>query len=181
MEKLRFTLFSVVVLVVLGLVAYWAVATIQSGSEHATTETIERLQAENENLRREVELLKSDLRTSESKLAELTATPEDTEGEGTDPVSTEPDVYKNQSLIDELEKLISDGIFMKVGSRGTRVGTVQKFLNVYNDTSKRVDNDYGNGTKADVTAFQRAEGLTADGEAGKQTFSKMVEWLKEQG
>ncbi|MBI2630677.1 peptidoglycan-binding protein [Candidatus Nomurabacteria bacterium] len=70
---------------------------------------------------------------------------------------------------------------MKVGSKGTRVGTIQKFLNLYNKTSKPVDNDYGPGLKADVTAYQKAAGTTADGETGPATYKKMIEWLKKQG
>ena len=70
---------------------------------------------------------------------------------------------------------------MKVGSKGTRVGTVQNFLNLYNKTSKRVDNDYGKTTKTDVIAFQKAVGLTQDGETGPTTYKKMIEWLKKQG
>ncbi|KKT19097.1 MAG: hypothetical protein UW02_C0015G0001, partial [Candidatus Nomurabacteria bacterium GW2011_GWB1_43_7] len=44
---------------------------------------------------------------------------------------------------------------------------------------KRVDNDYGAGTKTDVMNFQKAEGLSADGEAGPNTFLKMIDWLEE--
>ncbi|MCE9548824.1 peptidoglycan-binding protein [Candidatus Nomurabacteria bacterium] len=69
---------------------------------------------------------------------------------------------------------------MKEKSRGTRVGTVQTFLNIYNGTTKKVDNDYGAGTKADVIKFQKAVGLTADGEAGPSTFAKMIDWLETQ-
>ncbi|HBB54043.1 TPA: hypothetical protein DHS24_02780 [Candidatus Nomurabacteria bacterium] len=69
---------------------------------------------------------------------------------------------------------------MKEKSQGTRVGTVQTFLNIYNNTSKLVDNDYGPGTKTDVMNFQKAEGITVDGEAGPGTFRKMIEWLKKQ-
>lgn len=84
------------------------------------------------------------------------------------------------SLIAALEKLITDNVLMKEGSRGTRVGTVQQFLNVYNNTSSGVDNDYGPGTKSKVSAFQKAVGLTADGQAGPATYKKMIEWLQKQ-
>jgi peptidoglycan hydrolase-like protein with peptidoglycan-binding domain len=88
--------------------------------------------------------------------------------------------YKHQSLINDLQKLVTDKVFMKVGSQGTRVGTVQTFLNIYNNTSKRVDNDFGAGTKTDLIVFQKAEKITADGEAGPATFQKMIDWLKKQ-
>jgi mannosyl-glycoprotein endo-beta-N-acetylglucosaminidase len=94
--------------------------------------------------------------------------------------STSGTSTKHQSLINELQKLADDKVYMKQGSQGTRVGTVQNFLNIYNKTSKKIDNDYGAGTKKDVAAFQKAQGLTADGEAGPTTFSKMVAWLKKQ-
>lgn len=82
------------------------------------------------------------------------------------------------SLISQLEKLIADTVLMKEGSRGTRVGTVQEFLNVYNGTSNKVDNDYGPGTKTKVANFQKAVGLTADGQAGPNTYQKMIDWLE---
>jgi murein L,D-transpeptidase YcbB/YkuD len=83
-------------------------------------------------------------------------------------------------LIGRIERLIEDEVFMKVGSRGTRVGTVQEFLNIYNGTDSRIDNDYGNGTKDKVQKFQSAEGLGADGQAGPNTYNAMIDWLKEQ-
>lgn len=86
----------------------------------------------------------------------------------------------HSDLISRLQKLISDKVLMKEGSRGTRVGTVQDFLNVYNKTSGGVDNDYGAGTKTKVAAFQKAQGLTADGQAGPATYQKMIDWLNKQ-
>ena len=81
-------------------------------------------------------------------------------------------------LISRLEGLVADNVLMKGGSRGTRVGTVQEFLNVYNGTNNRVDNDYGPGTETRVREFQRAQNLTADGQTGPNTYRKMIEWLQ---
>ncbi len=86
---------------------------------------------------------------------------------------------EQQDVLDALGRLIDDNIYMKKGSRGTRVGTVQKFLNFYFDTNKTVDNDYGPGTLADVKKFQSEEGLDADGLAGPATYKKMIEVLKQ--
>lgn len=83
----------------------------------------------------------------------------------------------------ELEALVNDyGGLMKVGSKGSRVGTIQKFLNIYNDKdiNTGVDNDYGPGTSEKVKAFQSAEGLTADGQAGPGTYGAMLKWLEGQ-
>lgn len=98
------------------------------------------------------------------------------------PTNTTPSATSGEysDLIARLQKLITDNILMKEGSRGTRVGTVQEFLNVYNKTSGGLDNDYGAGTKAKVAAFQKAQGLTADGQAGPATYQKMIDWLNKQ-
>lgn len=84
----------------------------------------------------------------------------------------------HSDLIRRLQGLIDDNILMKEGSRGTRVGTVQEFLNLYNNTSNGIDNDYGPGTKSKVAAFQKAVGLSADGQAGPNTYKKMINWLE---
>lgn len=91
-----------------------------------------------------------------------------------EPKSTNP---QHAELVAELQKLVTDGVFMKVGSRGTRVGTIQKFLNIYEGTSKKIDNDYGGGTKTGVSSFQKTAGLSVDGETGPNTYKAMIAWL----
>ena len=85
---------------------------------------------------------------------------------------------ENKELVQELEKLIHDKVYMKKGSRGTRVGVVQKFLNKYLEKETRVDNDYGPQTVERVKQFQKKEGLDPDGQAGPQTYAKMIEVLE---
>ncbi len=183
MDKLKFGLFSIVVLGTLGLVWYWSVSTIESGSEHALQEKIQQLEQENVTLVKQVKELESGLAvldTKEETVATATTKTEEkpvtTTTTTTTPSTTTTD--KDQSLINELQKLVDDKINMKQGSAGARVGTVQKFLNRYNNTTTKIDNDYGAGTVKLVTAFQKAEGLSADGEAGATTFNKMIAWLK---
>jgi peptidoglycan hydrolase-like protein with peptidoglycan-binding domain len=91
----------------------------------------------------------------------------------------EPVSEEYADLIARLEGLIEDVVIMRDGSRGTRVGTVQEFLNIYFDRSDTVDNAFGPGTEARVRDFQRAEGLTADGQAGPNTYRAMIEALEE--
>lgn len=79
-------------------------------------------------------------------------------------------------LAAELQKLIDDKVLMKKGSRGTRVGTVQKFLIEYG-IKMTADNDYGDSTVAAVKKFQSDQKLSADGQAGPGTYKKMIEWL----
>ncbi len=178
METLKSWMLSVCVLAVVGGLGYFAFTSMESGAEHVKNEKISQLEEENERLEKEVEDLTKEL--DKYKPAEVvveTPAPE----ESVAPVSQEPQVYKHQTLINELQKLITDNVNMKLGSKGTRVGTVQKFLNVYNNTNNKIDNAYGANMKKAVLAFQKAEGLTADGNAGPSTYQKMIDWLKKQG
>jgi len=178
MEKFKFALFSIVVLVLLGLVLYWSVNTIQSGTEHKTSEQIEQLENENEGLKKERDELKTELGLLQLKM-------EDKEIEAKPNISTTISapvtIYKNQGLINELQKLVDDNIIIKLKSRGTRVGTLQKFLNIYKNTSNKIDNDFGASTETTLKTFQKEQGSTADGEAGAETFKKMIDWLKKKG
>ena len=175
MEKLNFTLILIIVLVLLGIIGYWSVTSLQSGSEHKLYQKIDQLEEQNKELKEETENLEKDLATAESRLEELEPK-EELPSETDQPLVEKPQATpsKYDTIIGELQVLINDKIMMKVGSRGTRVGTVQRFLNIYNGTSNRVDNDYGQGMKIAVIAFQKAQGVTADGEAGPGTFQKMI-------
>lgn len=175
MEKLKFALFSIVVLSLLGLLGYWAAVTLQSGTESKMSEKVAALSEENKNLKIELQKTKNDL----SALRALSPAPAVTDKSV--PKELKLATYKYQSLIDELQKLIDNKVSLKLKSRGANVGTVQKFLNIYNKTSSRVDNDYGAGTVKLVSAFQKAEGLSANGEAGIDTMSGMIDWLEDQG
>lgn len=184
MEKLKFVAGSIIVLGFLGLLGSWAVATMQSGSEYVNKQKIQALEQENKKLKEEGERLKGELallqRTNPKPIAEAPEKPKEEKPAepAKKPATT---TYKNQTLINELQSLVNKGVVLEPKSVGPSVGTVQKFLNVYNKTSKKIDNDYGESTKSAVMAFQKAEGLTADGGAGKATFTKMIAWLKKQG
>jgi hypothetical protein len=94
-----------------------------------------------------------------------------------EPVNTvDPEI---QEVIDELEDdLIANTIIMKEGSKGTRVGVVQKFLNIYFETNDPVDNIFGAGMKKTVLDFQTSEGLGSDGQTGPATYQKMIDILE---
>ncbi|MDP2789228.1 MAG: peptidoglycan-binding protein [bacterium] len=180
MENFKFMILSIIIIVVLFLAGFWAVTTLEPGSFYVDKQRQEQLKQENEELAKEVEKLKSELRLLEKDAQEpVTPLPTTTTPEPEKPLSTKQS--KNQILINELQKLIDDKVSMKEKSKGTRVGTVQTFLNLYNGTKKRIDNDYGKTTKIDVINFQKKESLPADGEAGPSSFKKMIDWLEKQG
>lgn len=181
MENFKFILISIIILTGVTFIGYWAFFTLEPGDVHVNKEIQKQLEDKNNELEDEVAKLKSELGALQSAQEQqdqqtqdaVQATPETKPSDNT--TST-----KYQSLIDDIKKLIDDKVYMKEKSAGIRVGTLQTFLNIYNDTSKKVDNDYGPGTKIDVMAFQKAEGLTADGETGPNTYQKMIDWLKKQ-
>lgn len=102
-----------------------------------------------------------------------------------EPATTAPAIVETKELTGErktlansLENLIKDDIRMKIGSSGTRVGTVQKFMNIYENKKTTVDNKYGEGLKKSMTEFQKATGDEVDGLADPGTYQKMIDWLK---
>ena len=62
---------------------------------------------------------------------------------------------------------------LKVGSKGESVTQLQKFLNWYHPAWKlAVDGILGSGTESALASFQFAEGITADGIYGKNSYTK---------
>lgn len=110
-------------------------------------------------------------------IPDTTAPIPEPEPEPTPAPTTEEPIGEHATLIKELQKLITDNVLMKKGSKGTRVGTVQKFLIEYG-VKVTADNDYGDGTVNGVKKFQAEQKLTADGEAGAGTFKAMISWLE---
>lgn len=62
---------------------------------------------------------------------------------------------------------------LKNGSTGSEVRQLQQRLKELGYLSGSVDGDFGASTEAAVIAFQQANGLTADGKAGKRTLEKL--------
>lgn len=175
--KANFLIFFFVVLV-LGL-AYWAMGSLQDHTNRlAATAKIEDVGP----------VIKTDPAPIDIKpeipepTTGTTSTPSqvtepETPVENNTPTDTTEVNSKYASLIGELNGLIDDNILMKKGSRGTRVGTVQKFLIEYG-VKMKVDNDYGDSTVTAVKKFQGDQKLSADGQAGPSTYQKMIEWLE---
>lgn len=65
------------------------------------------------------------------------------------------------------------GVTLKEGSEGAAVRLLQSKLKAYGFLSGSVDGSFGTATKEAVRAFQKANGLTADGKAGGDTLQKL--------
>lgn len=63
--------------------------------------------------------------------------------------------------------------FSLLGSRGEEVRSIQTYLKNNGYYNGNIDGIYGEQTKAAVTAFQKDNGLDADGIAGNKTLSAM--------
>ena len=62
---------------------------------------------------------------------------------------------------------------LSYGAKGDDVKRLQQRLKDLGYLSGKVDGEYGGGTKRAVIAFQRRNGLEADGEAGQTTLAKL--------
>ena len=62
---------------------------------------------------------------------------------------------------------------LKTGSRGAEVKEVQRRLKLWGYYNGSVDGVFGAGTKKAVVAFQKKNGLTADGVVGKDTYKAL--------
>lgn len=195
-ENLKFSIVSIVIVLLFGGAAYWAFSSIESGTKHidsqkqkALEQKVKDLSDENYQLKRQLGLLEE--KNQEDYLAEIEAKNQEAEKAIEEPAapvvkptsptsstSTQTKTYKYQSLIDEIQSLVNKNVYLKLKSQGPAVGTVQKFLNLYNNTNNKIDNDYGPGTVTVVKNFQKSQSLTADGEIGSVTLKKMIAWLK---
>jgi len=171
MQGLKSILITIVGVGLLGLFGWWALRSLEPGDIHALREKYSELEDRNNELEEENQDLRDRLAALEPPAVGESG------GEMEGATAPAPASSKYASLIAALQELVDSKIQMKLGSRGTRVGTVQEFLNIYFNANKKIDNDYGKGMKTDVANFQKAVGLPADGEAGPATFQKMIDWL----
>ena len=62
---------------------------------------------------------------------------------------------------------------LRVGSSGAKVKSMQQRLKALGYYTGSVDGEFGEGTRKALVAFQKANGLTADGVAGTATLKKL--------
>lgn len=63
---------------------------------------------------------------------------------------------------------------LRKGNKGTQVNVLQWLLNENGYDAGTVDGIFGSGTQSAVKAYQKAQGLAADGVVGKNTWSKLL-------
>lgn len=90
-------------------------------------------------------------------------------------------VYRLQGVIGVTQDNVPGPItlskcpLIQYGSKGLIVGWVQKRLNYLGYSCGTADSDFGGNTKTAVMAFQKANGLSADGVIGPNTWRKLLE------
>lgn len=159
--NLKFNLFIIGILVLAVVIGFLAVKGLDGGAELAREEIPEPTITHSVSTPKNV---------PEEPIEEVIPEPE-----------PEPELNEHQDLIDDLQSLKDRAAILEPGDTGAHVGIIQQFLNVYNDTSGGVDNDFGPGTRSQVENFQANEGLTVDGGVGPGTLGSMLAWLEANG
>jgi len=89
----------------------------------------------------------------------------------------------NEAPEDETQEEVVEEIFtsLRFGSTGTNVSILQESLTRLGYYYGDVTGSYGTKTRAAVRSFQKANSLTADGIAGKKTFSAVLAAVEKLG
>ncbi len=80
---------------------------------------------------------------------------------------------RSQSAADTAQTAVVETAVLRQGDTGGEVKEVQRRLKMWGYYSGNVDGIFGSGTKKAVTAFQKKNGLTADGIVGKATYAAL--------
>ena len=112
MENFKFFIFSVFILILIGFAGYWAFTTMETGSTHVDVQKQQDLEDANEELGKEVTDLKRQISLLELEIVQETKKEEPAVAENntttptvTPTTPTTPTASKNQTLINELQKL----------------------------------------------------------------------------
>ncbi|OGI87031.1 hypothetical protein A2995_00480 [Candidatus Nomurabacteria bacterium RIFCSPLOWO2_01_FULL_33_24] len=174
LESFKSIIISLIIFGIVVVGGYWAFVSLEPGGVHVVKQEQKKLEQKLEDFEKDFNSLKNEINLIKEWQVEQVQITED---KLTTQATIESTTSKNQELITALQKLVNDKVVMKSGSQGTRVGTVQSFLNIYKNENRRIDNSFGPTTKNLIIQFQNDQGLTADGEAGTGTFQKMITWL----
>ncbi len=162
MSEFKYRFVNLILLAILGFGIYWAFTAIDNGIIYdKNSDVVSDNSSKNEN----------SVPSEEVVLFDNTKTKDNVVEDKKEEKKLSPE---EEVLLGKLQGLIDDKVYMKKGSQGTRVGSVQEFLNIYFNTNKIIDNDYGPGTMSDVKKFQENEGIDADGLSGPETYKDMI-------
>ena len=82
-------------------------------------------------------------------------------------------VTRADNAADTAQTAVIETAVLRQGSKGAEVKEVQRRLKNWGYYKGSVDGIYGSGTKQAVIAFQKKNGLTADGIVGKATYKAL--------
>lgn len=82
-------------------------------------------------------------------------------------------VNKNVEEARPQASIVLETAVLRQGAKGNEVKEVQRRLKLWGYYNGSVDGVFGAGTKAAVVAFQKKNGLTADGIVGKSTYKAL--------
>lgn len=162
MNEFKYQVVNIILLALLGFGIYWAFTTIDNGIIYDKDAVV-------------------DTKTEELLEEEEVILFENTKEDPIETIIEEPikSININTELINELQKIVTNNIILKKGSKGDYVVSVQKFLDIYfNDKNISADGDFGPGTEKFVKEFQKKELNGGDGRVGPNTAKKMIEVLK---
>ena len=89
------------------------------------------------------------------------------------PIATVKSVKAQQSEQTQICEQIAPAAVVKQGSSGGEVKEVQRRLKLWGYYNGNVDGVFGAGTRSAVIAFQKKNGLKADGVVGKATYKAL--------
>ncbi len=82
-------------------------------------------------------------------------------------------VRASEPNVSEYTQIVQQTAVLKKGATGGEVKEVQRRLKLWGYYNGAVDGKFGSGTKSAVIAFQKKNGLTADGVVGKATYKAL--------
>ena len=120
MENFKFIIFSILIIILIGLSGYWAFSTIESGSVHVSNQERRALEQKNKELedelaetKKNIALLESEKEAEAKAEADITTEEKNTavetpKTEATPTPPTKTTVLKYQENITALEKMVSE-------------------------------------------------------------------------
>ena len=169
MKSIGFTLVSVVLVGFLLVGGYFAITHLKSPASYvpASSQTVGDLQ---------VIATDPDTNTTSPASAGVTTAVTNPPPVATGTTSSSGSATSS-TLSANLKTLIANKTTLKVGSKGTNVGYLEQFMNLYLKKTSKIDNVFGKTLQANVKTFQKQNKLSQEGTVGPQTLQAMVSWL----